>query len=92
MKQRIGYYDPELLQKCFDCFPTFLINAISAEREVTYVQVNQLSEGNVLVSDVRAPSGTLLIGAGNRITVTMINRLKNYAEFDGVKEPIMIQA
>ena len=91
MKQRGGYYDPELLQKCFDCFPTFLVNAISADQEVKYVKVNELAEGNVLVSDVRSPSGTLLIGAGNRVTVTLINRLKNYAEFDGVREPIMIQ-
>lgn len=91
MKQRVGYYDPELLQKCFDCFPTFLINAISAEREVKYVTIKELCEGQVLVSDVRAPSGTLLIGSGNRISITMINRLKNYAEFDGVREPIMIQ-
>jgi len=91
MKARTGYYDPELLQKCFDCFPSFLVNSISAEREVKYVTVSELQDGHVLVSDVRAPSGTLLIGAGNRLSVTMINRLKNYAEFDGVREPIMIQ-
>ncbi len=92
MKQRSGYYDPELLLRCFECFPSFLINTISAEREVRYVKINELGEGDVLVSDVRSPSGTLLIGAGNRVTLTMINRLKNYAEFDGVREPIMIQS
>lgn len=92
MKQRVGYYDPELLLRCFECFPSFLINTISAEREVRYVKINDLGDGDVLVSDVRSPSGTLLIGAGNRVTLTMINRLKNYAEFDGVREPIMIQS
>lgn len=92
MKARAGYYDLELLQKSFDCFPAFLINSISAEREVKCVKINELVDGNILVSDVRSPSGTLLIGAGNRISRTMINRLKNYAEFEGVREPVMIQA
>lgn len=91
MKQRVGVYDPDLLQKCFICFQSFLENAISAERQVRDVGVTELHAGEVLVSDVRTTSGTLLVSAGNRITDTMINRLKNYAEFDGVREPIFVQ-
>lgn len=91
MKQRVGVYDTELLQKCFSCFQAFLENAISADREVKHVSVNELRQGNVLVSDVRTAAGTLLVSAGNRVTETMINRLKNYAEFDGVREPLFVQ-
>lgn len=91
MKQRLGFYDPELLQKCFSCFPNFLENTISADRDVQHVNVNALRIGQVLVSEVRTLSGTLLVGAGNRVTEAMINRLKNYAEFDGVREPIFVQ-
>jgi response regulator RpfG family c-di-GMP phosphodiesterase len=91
MRARSGTYDPELLQKCFGCFNGFLENSISAEREVKHVSVNELRIGHVLVSDVRTSSGVMLVAAGNRVTETMISRLKNYAEFDGVKEPISVQ-
>lgn len=91
MRQRSGVYDTELLQKSFVCFQNFLENAISAEREVKSVAIAELRAGHVLVSDVRTATGTLLVSAGNRITDTMINRLKNYAEFDGVREPIYVQ-
>ncbi|HEU5077667.1 MAG TPA: HD domain-containing phosphohydrolase [Opitutaceae bacterium] len=91
MKQRSGVYDPDLLQKCFSCFQAFLENAISAERAVKHLTVGELCPGNVLVSDVRTTSGVLLVSAGNRVSDTMINRLKNYAEFDGVREPIFVQ-
>jgi response regulator RpfG family c-di-GMP phosphodiesterase len=91
MKHRAGVYDPQLLQKCFACFEGFLVNAISAEREVRTMPIAELQPGHVLVSDIRTLTGVLLVSQGNRLTETMINRLKNYAEFDGVKEPIFVQ-
>lgn len=92
MKQRAGVYDTELLQKCFSCFQSFLANTISAEKEVKQVTVADLRAGNVLVSDVRTASGLLLVSAGNRVSDTIINRLRNYSEFDGVREPLLIQS
>ncbi len=91
MRSRAGHYDTDLLEKCFDCFQAFLENAVSAEREVRTVSVKDLCAGVVLVSDVRTAQGVLLVSAGNRLTETTVNRLKNYAEFDGVKEPIYVQ-
>lgn len=91
MRSRAGMYDPELLEKCFQCFKAFLENSISAEREVRHVTVADLQPGHVLVSDVRTAGGVLLVSAGNRVSDTMINRLKNYSEFDGVREPIFVQ-
>lgn len=91
MRSRAGVYDPELLEKCFQCFKAFLENTISAEREVRSVSVSDLQPGLILVSDVRTAGGVLLVSAGNRMTETMINRLKNYSEFDGVREPIFVQ-
>jgi response regulator RpfG family c-di-GMP phosphodiesterase len=91
MKGRPGVYDPKLLDNCFRCFEGFLSQAISADREVRSVAIAALTVGDVLVSEVRSASGMLLVGAGNRVTDTMINRLKNYAEFDGIKEPLLVQ-
>lgn len=91
MKARTGKYDPTLLEQCFACFQAFLENPISADRPVTTLTIQELQPGLVVVSDVRTLGEVLLISAGNRLSEAMINRLKNYAEFHGVKEPIYVQ-
>ncbi|PTY07157.1 hypothetical protein DB347_07545 [Opitutaceae bacterium EW11] len=91
MQRRAGTYDPRLLEKCFLCFPDFMANAIEAGTPVRSVTVSDLKPGDVLVSDVRTVSGVLLVSAGNRLADTLIKRLKNYAGFHDVKEPLYVQ-
>jgi len=91
MKAHLHLYDPVLLDKCFKCFESFLTNAISADRVVMPLAVYDLQPGQILVSDINATNGVLLVAAGNRLTEIMIKRLNNYSTFDGVKEPIYVQ-
>jgi response regulator RpfG family c-di-GMP phosphodiesterase len=91
MKARVHTYDPELLDKCFQCFEAFLDNAISADRPVLSMLVHELQPDVVLVSDIKTKGDTLLVAAGNRLTEIMISRLNNYAKFDNIKEPIYVQ-
>jgi len=91
MKAHPHLYDPVLLDKCFKCFESFLTNAISADRVVMPLAVYDLQPGQILVSDINATNGVLLVAAGNRLTEIMIKRLNNYSTFDGVKEPIYVQ-
>jgi response regulator RpfG family c-di-GMP phosphodiesterase len=91
MKGRTRVYDPELLDKCFLCFESFLTNSISADQPVQSVAVHELVPGQTLVSDVKTVSDRLLVSSGNRLTSLMIRRLKNYSEFDRIKEPIYVQ-
>ena len=91
MKARPHMYDPILLDKCFMCFEAFLENAISAARPVLPLSVHELQPGVILVSDIKTTSGVLLVAAGNRLTEIMISRLNNYANYDGIKEPIYVQ-
>ncbi|WP_404421577.1 HD domain-containing phosphohydrolase [Nibricoccus sp. IMCC34717] len=91
MSSRIGIYDPALLEKCFQCFGTFLHNAISADKPVLSVHTRDLKAGQILVSDVKTTTDVLLVSAGNSLTEIMINRLRNYSSFGEIKEPIYVQ-
>ncbi|MBK9992098.1 MAG: response regulator [Verrucomicrobia bacterium] len=92
MKARHHVYDPTLLDKCFECFESFLANAISSDRAVLPLAVHELQPDVILVSDIKTKSDVLLIAAGNRLTEIMISRLNNYANFDPIKEPIYVQS
>jgi len=91
MKLRVGVYDVPLLEQCFVCFPQFLANAVSAERQVITLAVNQLRAGQVTVSDIQSRTGVTLLGGGSRLTEMMLQRLRNYSSLGDVQEPILIQ-
>lgn len=91
MKGRKGWYDPRLLELCFACFHDFLANAVSAQSPVRTLYVNQLAIEQVVVSDITTPDGLVLVGAGNRLTPMILQRLLNYDQLGEVKQPVLVQ-
>jgi response regulator RpfG family c-di-GMP phosphodiesterase len=91
MESRDGHYDRRLLDLNFVCFPDFLDNALSAERPVLTLQVDRLTAGQIVVSDIVTTTGLPLVGAGNRLTEMTLERLRNHALLGDVKEPIYVQ-
>lgn len=91
MQARAGLYDPALLVHCFECFGTFLINPLSAKLPVLTVHAAQLAPGQVVVSDINANSGVLLIGAGQRLTAAMVHRIRSFVEIGEAKPPFLVQ-
>jgi len=91
MKARAGVYDPRLLEQCFVCFQAFLANALSANTPVRTLYVKELKENQVVVSDIVTPDGLVLVGAGNRLTAMVLERLRNYDELGEVKQPVLVQ-
>jgi hypothetical protein len=91
MKARAGRYDPRLLDLNFLCFPDFLDHTITADRPVLTLPVERLAVGQVVVSDIVTHTGVPLVGAGNRLTEMMLERLRNHATLGEVKEPIFVQ-
>ena len=59
--------------------------------QVIEVKVAQLRAGQHLVSDVRAPNGSLLAAAGGEVTQPMIDRLLRFSAGLGVVEPIRVR-
>lgn len=91
MRLRAGQYDPLLLEQSFQCFQAFLINAMSADRPVRSLLINQLTVDQVVVSDICTLKGLVLVGAGNRLTSMVLQRLQNYDTLGDVKQPVMVQ-
>jgi response regulator RpfG family c-di-GMP phosphodiesterase len=91
MRARPGDYDPALVDRCFACFPDFLVSAISADRPVLSLAARQLAPGQVVVSDILTREGLALVCAGHQLTASMIERIRNFAELDDLKAPLLVQ-
>ena len=91
MRARTGRYDPELVTQCFQCFPYFLDNAVSAHLPVRTLYVKELETDQVVVSDIVTREGLVLVGAGNRLTEMVLQRLYNYDQLGEVKQPVLVQ-
>lgn len=91
MKGRPGFYDPCLLDQCFQCFADFLVASISAERPVEPLPLAKLLPGDIVVSDIQTKGGLALVNAGSTLTAMMIARLTNFVELGDLREPFLIQ-
>ncbi len=91
MESRKGIYDPRLLQLCFACFKDFMTSAVSGELPVRSLFIKELVENQVVVSDITSLAGRTLLGAGNRLTPMLLQRLHNYDALGEVKQPVLVQ-
>jgi hypothetical protein len=73
---------------CFNITPTEPTNTIALPLTVMFAE---LRVGHVLVSDIVTKDGILIVAAGNHITQPLIQRLRNFASFSGIKEPIHVE-
>jgi hypothetical protein len=51
-----------------------------------------LRVGHMLVSDIETKDGTMIVGAGNRLTPALLHRLRNFSALSGIKEPVYVVA
>jgi response regulator RpfG family c-di-GMP phosphodiesterase len=80
-----GPYDPALLEG-------LAAADLAAAGEVHGVMLADLQIGMVLATAVTSRSGVLLVNPGQEITMSLITRVRNFAELDdGVAEPIMVR-
>lgn len=49
------------------------------------------ANGRVLASDVYTADGKLLISAGHRVSEALLERIRNFAEVTGVREPLYVE-
>jgi response regulator RpfG family c-di-GMP phosphodiesterase len=91
MKARAGYYDPQLLDKCFECFGDFLVNTLSSDRPVLQLALRAVQPDDVVVSDIATRSGFTLVRAGTTLTAMVIARLENFRLLGELHEPLLVQ-
>ncbi len=91
LRRREGWYDPAVLDAAFLCFAPSATQAKSVQRTVCSIAARDLQVGQILLSDVLMGNGALLIKAGNWISETLLERIKNFAKLHGIREPIRVE-
>jgi response regulator RpfG family c-di-GMP phosphodiesterase len=87
MRTRQGAYDGHLLAGLASGL------AEEEERELVAVTANELESGMVLAEPVFTESGMKLVPAGHEITLSLLERIRNFSRMDsGIREPVRVFA
>lgn len=54
--------------------------------------MKELRIGYVLESDIKTPTGLLLVPSGTCLGLTHLEKLRNFARLGGIREPIAVMA
>ena len=90
MKSRHGWYDSVILDAAIHALSPGAVDGdkVSVPMEISF---KDLSIGDMLMSNVITSDNRMLLTAGNQISGTFLERLQNYANLVGIKEPILIR-
>jgi hypothetical protein len=84
LKGRTDRYAPALLDAMEAvCEPSL--------QELRRLRVTELRAGMIFAADVKATTGLLLVGRGQRATETLLERLRNFATRVGIVEPVLCE-
>jgi response regulator RpfG family c-di-GMP phosphodiesterase len=84
LKERKGWYDPAVLTALE------AVIWIEGKFQVKVVPVRDLQDFMILDDDVFTAGGTLLIAKGQEVNQLIRKRLHNFAETEGIKEPLQV--
>jgi hypothetical protein len=91
MQKRTGWYDPIVLETVFACFDIHVKKSRAIEQTILAVRVCDLQLHEVIMADVYTQDNMLIVPAGTQITAPLLQRLVNFAECNGIKEPIHVK-
>jgi len=91
MQSKAGSYDPRVLESAFACFDIHLSRATSVKVLIKAVSLKELTIGDVLSSNVQTSDGVLIVCAGTRVTQMTLEKLRNFNQIQGIREPLHVQ-
>lgn len=92
MKEQPGVYDPRVLDSAFACFDVYHRKADRAQPLIRPHSLRDLSVGQVLAANVETTGGILVVSAGTELTSIVLQRLRNFAELNPLREPVYLQS
>jgi response regulator RpfG family c-di-GMP phosphodiesterase len=87
LRGRTGWYDPGMLQ----AFAEMLGHANQAGK-VVEARLRDLRIGMIFAEDLTSRTGMLLIARGQEVTPSLLNRIRNFSESVGPREPVRMLA
>jgi response regulator RpfG family c-di-GMP phosphodiesterase len=92
MQQRRGWYDSAMLSAVRVCLGgTQLAPETDTAKPNISVTVADLTVGMVLYSDLLTQDGTLVLSAGHQISQMSLNKIQNFHQLTGIREPIFVE-
>jgi response regulator RpfG family c-di-GMP phosphodiesterase len=85
MEIQNGLYDPSVLES----LRKFVFEE-NLQENCKHVRIVELKENMIFDEDVKTHTGILLVSRGQEVSAAMIERLKNYSQTTGIKEPILV--
>jgi response regulator RpfG family c-di-GMP phosphodiesterase len=91
LKHRQGRYDQTILDCAYTCLKAPESTMQSIQDSIRSVSVKELEVGQILISDIEAFSGALIVPAGNMISESLLERILNSSRVQNLKEPIKVR-
>jgi response regulator RpfG family c-di-GMP phosphodiesterase len=85
---RSGSYDPELLNSVRTALG---ISSEKTAEQTVAINVNDLTAGMVLQTDILTKDGMLILSGGHQITQMVLEKIRNFQLIYGVQEPIYVK-
>jgi response regulator RpfG family c-di-GMP phosphodiesterase len=86
LRARKGAYDPKILEAAHKA----LVETAPSSQARRLVKMRELCAGQVLLSPVETNDGMLIAPAGVQISNTLLEKMNNFAELNGIREPISV--
>jgi response regulator RpfG family c-di-GMP phosphodiesterase len=90
MENRLGWYDPLLLQSVRDYYGLMQTRPQPQGADI-FIGLCDLAPGMVLRSNVETKDGTLILCAGHHLTEMTLEKIKSFALVSGIKEPLQVE-
>lgn len=87
LAKRQGRYDPKLLELLAKSYAG---KVWRKEEMIRRVAIRELQEGDTLVTDIFNQDGVLLMTSGHKLSGATLEKLLNFAQLYGVKEPVSV--
>lgn len=91
LRQTSGRYDPKVLEAIAACFDVYLGTAEPDCNGTVPVHVSDLTVGRTLAEDVLTGDGTLVVLGETIISDALLQKLKNFHDVIGLKEPLFLK-
>ena len=91
MQARPGIYDPRVLESVSVCFDVFMSDHAEPGKAVQEITIKELCVRHLLVDKIETLDGVMLVGGGRLVTPMLLEKLKNFAAVNGIREPIRVQ-
>lgn len=85
MNQRKGWYEPSAMAALQATFVK-----VKEGFALRFVKVDDLSLGMVLREEIKSANGNILVGAGEELSESLLAKVKNFARWQPVAEPICV--